>query len=51
MHNRINHGQNNTLKTILNRKEEDSWAMENKAKNMANVYRACWLCVYICDGL
>ena len=30
MHNRINHGENNTLKTILNRKEEDSWAMENK---------------------
>ena len=30
MHNRIYHGQNNTLKTILNRKEEDSWAMENK---------------------
>ena len=30
MHNRINHGQNNTLKTILNRKEKDSWAMENK---------------------
>ena len=30
MHNRINHGQSNTLKTILNRKEEDSWAMENK---------------------
>ena len=30
MHNRINHGQNNTLKTILNRKENDSWAMENK---------------------
>ena len=29
MHNRINHGQNNTLKTILNRKENDSWAMEN----------------------
>ena len=30
MHNRINHWQNNTLKTILNRKEKDSWAMENK---------------------
>ena len=30
MHNRINHGQNNTLKTILNRKEKDNWAMENK---------------------
>ena len=30
MHNRINHGQNNTLKTIFNRKEKDSWAMENK---------------------
>ena len=29
MHNRINHGQNNTLKTILNRKEV-SWDMENK---------------------
>ena len=30
MHNRIKHGQNNILKTILDRKEKDSWVMENK---------------------
>ena len=30
MHNRIKHGQKNILKTILDRKEKDSWAMENK---------------------
>ena len=30
MRNRIKHGQNSTLKNILDRKEKDGWAMENK---------------------